>query len=292
MILQILIYPGLLFIFFMSLLYCGILRKLTARMQNRIGPPIWQLIFDFIKLIGKENIDSEQVKSGFTFWPIIAVSSVFIVGILTPIVGITIIEGDIFILVYFLVLGSLAIYLAGLASSNPYGVVGSIRGIIQMIGYEFPFIISIIVPAIFLGTLYPSVINFWQLHNGWLLFRFPLAATAFFICILAKTELPPFHIPDAHQEIVAGYKTEFTGSRLALIELTHFVKLFVLIALAVALFFGGTNSLLIFLIKTFVLLFFIAIVRVILARFKVDQALQFCWIFGFVALIDLIRVLI
>jgi NADH-quinone oxidoreductase subunit H len=293
-ILTVLVYPGFVFMVVISMIYYGIFRKLAARMQNRIGPPVWQPFLDFIKLVGKEDLDPEQAKAGFTFWPFIAITSVLIAGLLTPVAGIVPLSftGDIVVLVYFLAFGSLAVYLAGFSSSNPYGVVGSMRGLVQMIGYEFPFIASVIVPVVSAGMISPFLINTLQVHYGWLGFAFPFAAVAYFVSILAKVEIPPFHTPGAHQEIVSGYSTEYTGTRLAMIELTHMIKLFVLISLGVALFFGGSADIVTFLVKSLVLLFIVTLARVLLARFRIDQVLKFTWFFGFVALVDLIRVMV
>jgi len=244
---SILIYPGLLFIVVFSMLYFGMLRKLAARMQNRIGPPIWQPMLDTIKLFGKESIQPEQAKPGFTLWPIIALASVLVAGLLTPIAGLAGLEvaGGFIVLIYFLMFGGLAIYLAGFSSSNPFATVGSMRGVLQMVGYEFPFIVSLVVPMLLARTLSPLAVNAYQLSAGsgtglpWIGMLFPLACLAYFVSVLAKAELPPFHVPDAHQELVTGYSTEYSGFRLAIIELARMVKVFVLIALGVAVFLGG-----------------------------------------------------
>lgn len=288
------VYPGFLFLVLASMIYYGVFRKLAARMQSRIGPPVWQPLLDFIKLVGKEDLNPEQAKAGFTLWPFISITAVLIAGLLTPIAGIVPLSftGDMVVLVYFLALGSLAVYLSGFSSSNPFGVVGSMRGLIQMIGYEFPFITSIIVPVVATGMLSPFLINMFQMHYGWFGFAFPFAAMAYFVSLLAKVEVPPFHSPGAHQEIVAGYATEYTGTRLALIELAHMIKLFVLISLGIALFFGGSGDIVTFLFKSLVILFLVTLSRALMARFRIDQILKFTWFFGFVALIDLIRVVL
>jgi NADH-quinone oxidoreductase subunit H len=300
----ILIYPGLLFLLVFGMLYFGILRKLTARMQNRIGPPIWQPILDTIKLFGKESIQPEQAKTGFTLWPIIALASVLVAGVLTPIAGIVGLEvaGGFIVLIYFLLFGALAIYLAGFSSSNPFATVGSMRGVIQMIGYEFPFIVSLVVPILVANTLSPLAVNAFQLSAGsgtglpWIGMVFPLAALAYFVSVLAKTELPPFHVPDAHTELVSGYSTEYSGFRLAIIELTRMVKVFVLVALGVAVFLGGAAPGLvgfgIFLIKSLAVLGALALLRVLFARIRIDHVVRLCWIIGLIGLIDLVRVLL
>ncbi len=292
-ILSALVYPGLVFIVFMSFLYSGFMRKVAARMQHRIGPPLWQPLLDVIKLMGKEDIRPEQSKMGFTFWPFIAMVSIATAGLLTPIAGsVPLGNSDVFVLLYFLIFGTLALYLSGFSSSNPFSVVGAVRGVVQMIGYEFPFVVSLIVSILAAGSVFPIEINNFQVYNGWISLSFPLAALAFFVSLLAKVEIPPFHVPEAHQEIVSGYYTEYTGSRLAMIIMTHMLKLFVLVSIGIVFFFGGSVSLFSFLWKSLAIVFLATLSRVVMARMRIDYVLRFCWIFGFVGLIDLARILL
>jgi len=292
--LSILIYPGVIFMFATSLLLYGVIRKLTARMHSRIGPPIWQPFLDIIKLIGKENIRSESAKSGFTLWPVLALSSIIMAGLLIPVAGISPLgpSVDLITIMYFLVLSSLCIYLAGFSSGNPFTMIGSGRGLVQLLSYEFPFITSILVPILSLQTLSPIAVNQFQIDHGSLLPIFPFAAIAFFFSILAKTETPPFHVPAAHQEIVGGYTTEYTGIRLAFLELTHMVKIFLLISLSIALFFGGSGDIISFFIKTAIIVFLISLFKVFAARFRIEHVLKFNILMGLLAFIDLIRVLV
>ena len=294
MIIEALLYPGIAFMLILSFFYSGILRKLAARMQNRIGPPVWQPILDFLKLLNKEDIIPEQAKPGFTLWPFVALASVIVAGLMVPVAGAMALPfgSNLLIIFYFLAMSSVALYLCGFASSNPFAIVGSTRKLTQAVGYEFPFLVSIAVPALFVGSFSPLTISSYQLGGAWLAGLFPFAFLAFFISVLAKTETPPFHTPGAHQEIVAGYYTEYTGTRLAFIELAHFVKLFVLISLGVALFMGPSPGILSFLIKSLALLFLATLARTVLARLRIDQVLRVAWLFGLVALIDLARVLI
>lgn len=294
MIIELLLYPGLVFMLVMSFLYSGILRKLAARMQNRIGPPFWQPLLDFLKLLGKEDIIPEQAKPGFTLWPFLALASVIVAGLMIPVAGLMALpfQSNLLIIFYFLAMSSVSLYLCGFVSANPFSVVGSMRKITQAVGYEFPFLVSILVPALFVGTLDPLTIHSFQLGGIWIAGFYPLAFLAFLVAILAKTETPPFHVPGAHQEIVAGYYTEYTGTRLAFIELTHWVKLFILIALGVALFMGPSPNIFIFILKSLVLLVLATVSRAAFARFRVDQVLRFAWLIGAIALIDLVRVLL
>jgi NADH-quinone oxidoreductase subunit H len=291
MILEALFFPGLVFMIALGFLYSGILRKLAARMQNRIGPPLLQPFWDFLKLLNKEDIIPEQTKPGYTFWPLLSASSVLVAGLMVPVAGFAALgfASNLLIIFYFLAMSSVALNLAGFSSSNPYAIIGSIRKITQSIGYEFPFLVSLAVPALVFGTLDPMIISQSQ-SSGWLAPLFPFAFFAFIISILAKTETPPFHVPEAHQEIVSGYLTEYTGSRLALIELAHYVKLYVLISLGVALYMG-TQNILVFLASSLALLFLATVSRTVFARLRIDHVLRFAWAVGLIGLIDLLRVM-
>jgi NADH-quinone oxidoreductase subunit H len=292
MILEVLLYPGMAFLVLMSFLYSGMLRKVAARMQNRIGPPVWQPLLDFLKLLGKEDIIPEQAKPGFTLWAFVAPASVIVAGLMVPIAGSLALpfQSNLLIIFYFLAMSSVSLYLCGFASANPFSLVGSARKITQAVGYEFPFLISLLVPALAAGSLNPLTISSYQAGGTWIAGLYPLAFIGFFVALLAKTETPPFHVPGAHQEIVAGYYTEYTGTRLAFIELAHYLKLFVLISLGVALYMGGSPDIFIFILKSLALLFLVIVSRVVFARMRIDHVLKVAWLFGAVALIDLVRV--
>ncbi len=286
MIFDILIYPGILFIIVSAMLYSGIMRKIAAKMQNRIGPPIYQVFYDIAKLSGKENIRPVQAKPGYTLFPAIALASALTAGLLVPIYKTTIsFPGDYIAIIYFLVFSSAAMFMAGYASSNNLAVVGSIRGIVLILAYELPFIISILVPVLAFG------LNSIRIFDTWLIAYYPLAAIAMFISILAKVEIPPFHIPNAHQELVGGYTAEFTGKRLALIELATIVKTFVLILLMISLYLGGAQNIFVLAAKSLAILLALTAARVLFARLRIEQALRFYWLFALVAAIDLMRVI-
>ena len=286
---ELIIYPGVIFTVFLGLLYSGIFRKICARMQNRIGPPILQAFYDAIKLFGKENLSPENAGHGFYLWPIVAFASAIMAALLIPVAGVAALNaGDLLIVIYFLILSSAALYMAGFSSENPYAVIGASRGFMQMIAYEAPFILAVLFPVFFYQSMSLSFFNQLQLSNGLLALQFPVAAFAFLVAVLGKVELAPFHIPAAHQELVGGYYVEFSGFRLAMVELTHAVKTIALLALGVALFFGGSASILGFVAKTLVLLFLLAVFRATLARFRIEQAIWFYWVLAGVLIINFV----
>ena len=283
---EILIYPGILFILLTSLTLSGIFRKITARMQSRKGPPIIQPFYDTIKLFGKENIRPANSKNGFHIWPIISLASIIIAGLMIPIAGITALQtGDMLIVLYFIALSSIALYIAGYSTGNPFGHIGATRGIIQMVAYEFPLILAVLMPAVFLKTLSIDAINLAQITGAWNITTYPIAGIIFLTAILAALELPPFHIPQAHQEIVGGYTVEYTGTNLAYIEISHMIKMFVLITLAIDTFLGGAITITTFMAKALGLLFIFAFIRTLLARLRINSVLKFYWILGYILVV-------
>lgn len=281
---QLLIFPGLLLAALIGFLYEGIIRKLSAHMHSRVGPPIWQPLLDFFKLMLKENIKPGSASPLFTIVPIFAFSSIITVIFLVPVAGFQLITfpGSLIVAIYLLIFSSLLYAVAGWASSSPFGSVGSIREITQLFAYEFPLIISLLTVGLLTQfTIAPFLA--WQ---------FPLTIFAFMISLQGKLGLPPFHIPDAEQEIVAGPLTEYSGSRLGLFHLARAIRLFVMVSLGVTFLFGG-GSLLLFFAKSLIIILVLTLIRSVFARIRIDQALRLYWfVIGPLALIDFIRALV
>lgn len=285
MLFQALVFPGFLAAFVIGFLYLGIMRKVAAHMQHRIGPPIWQPFLDFFKLLSKENIQTKD-SVGFllTLCPIISFASVLTVIIFVPVAGFGMVsfQGSVFVVIYFLVMSSAFLALAGFATGNPFGSVGSIREITQLVSYEFPFVVSLITIGYLTGF---EIIPYFSLH-------FPFAFLAFLTGVLGKLSLPPFHIPEAEQEIVAGPLTEYSGPRLAMFELARAVGFWVLISIG-AVFFLGAGNIVMFAVNSLALLFVLIIFRVVFARLRISNAFRLYWfIIGPLAVIDLVRALV
>lgn len=279
-----LVFPGLLAAGFFGLLYEGIARKLSARFQNRVGPPLFQPFFDWIKLMSKESVTPRNgVGFVMTLSPVIAFAAALSVVPFLPIAGISMagFQGNLLMVIYLLILYAACLAMAGWASGSAYGSLGSIRGITQMFGYEFPFIVSLLTVGMLTGfTVSP-----------FLAWRLPFATMAFMISIMASLSLPPFHVPEAEQEIVGGPLAEYSGPRLAMFSLAHAVKFWVLISLGVVMFLGG-GPIEWFLVKSLALVAILAIAKNAFARLKIDQSFRLLWLgIAPLALIDLIRVI-
>jgi len=265
---------------FFGFLFMGIIRKLAARFQNRIGPPIWQPILDFIKLLSKENIVSKRESPWTNLGPIISLAAYISVLFLLPIGLHLDFYGSVIWVIYLLFGGVAGYIIAGFASGNPYGGIGGSRELVQAFGFELPFIIALLVPTLKLLSI----------TSSWF-YVYPFAFVAFLIAVQGELALPPFHIPDAEQELVAGVFTELSGWRLGLFELAYAFKIFVLSSLISILFLGG-GSFLAVLVKDFFVIIFLALIRVLFARMTIDRSLKFFWFVATpLALIGLIRVL-
>jgi NADH-quinone oxidoreductase subunit H len=283
-IIYLLVFPGLVAAGAIGLLYEGIVRKITARMQSRVGPPVWQPFFDWLKLMSKENITPKNgVGFAMTICPVIAFSAALSAVVFVPVAGVylALFPGNLLVVIYFLAIYTLALAAAGWASGSPLGSVGAIREVTQLFAYEFPLIVSLLTIGVMTGF---AVMPFLALH-------FPLAFFAFIVSAMGALSLPPFHVPDAEQEIVGGPLVEYSGPRLGMFSLAKAVKFWALVSIGAVMFLGG-GPLEWFFLKSLALVVLIAVVKSVFGRLRIDQSFRFFWlIVGPVALIDLIRAL-
>jgi NADH-quinone oxidoreductase subunit H len=184
---------------------------------------------------------------------------------------------------YFLTVPAMTFFLAGWFSSSLYAELGAIRALTQLFAYEVPLYMALLGPALLAGTWSVSGITlFYNQHPALILFNVP----ALFVSLIAaqgKLERAPFDIPDAETEIVGGTFTEYSGRLLAMFKMTMSAELVVLAALISAVFFPlfiGGNAIvgfILFLVKVFFVVFLLSLMRAALARFRMDQMIDFCW---------------
>jgi len=213
-------------VFFLSLLFEGIDRKVHARMQKRIGPPIIQPFYDFIKLFNKERIVPVTASSGiFTAIPIIAAAT-SILGAAIPLASLiykTDVGGDLILVLYLLAMSSVMVMVGGSSSGNPYGAIGFSRKMTMLIAYEVPMLISIMSVSLNCNSLaYCDVVSAQIMAKLLLAFTRPsmaVAAATFLLCIPAAADAVPLDISEAKTEIIHGSLVEYGGPYLALIKL-------------------------------------------------------------------------
>ncbi|MDP4108843.1 MAG: NADH-quinone oxidoreductase subunit H [Bacillota bacterium] len=296
----ILIFPGFLFLGFLSLAFEFIDRKLYARLQNRVGPPWYQPLADLIKLAAKETVVPREAESRlFRAIPSFAMAATAAAFLYIPIWGKTSLfpfDSDLIVILYFLTIPTLTFFLAGWFSSSLYAEIGCIRAMTQFFAYEVPLYMSLLGPAMLAGTWSVSgITEFYSSNPALALCNLPGLIVAVF-ATQGKLERVPFDIPDAETEIVGGTFTEYSGRFLALFRMTIDAELVVASALIAAVFLpffipaSPVFGFILFLIKVFIVVFLLALMRTALARLRIDQMVGFCW--RILAPLSLLQVLI
>lgn len=278
-------------------------RIVMARVQLRIGPHrvgpwgLLQPIADGIKLLTKERFQPAGVET-FTYWlaPAISVFTALFVFVLIPFGGTVELFGHPVRLqiadvntgiVFLLAFSSLAVYgvvLSGWSSNNRYSLLGGLRGTAQMISYEIPLGMSLLTVALATSTLSLSEIVEYQRQHHWLVWTNPISFFLYLITAFAETNRAPFDLPEAEQELTAGYHTEYGGMKFAMFFLAEYVNMLAVSSIAVTLFLGGWVGpgdlpVVWFALKVGCFIFLFMWVRATLPRFRYDQLMSFGWRF-------------
>lgn len=286
-------------------------RKVAAFMQQRMGPTLvgpkglLQPIADIVKLFFKEELRPKAADAFlFTLAPIISVTTAFLAfgpvpigaattfyGLLPEPMALMIADVDVAVLVIFAVasMGVYGIVLAGWASNSKYSLLGGLRSSAQMISYELAYGMSLATVVMFAGSM--SLTQIVDLQQGywfgfipkWYIFIQPIAFFVFACAGIAETNRAPFDFPEAEQELVAGYHTEYSSMRFAMFFMAEYINMVTVSAVAVNLFMGGWHGPFIppeygwiwFLIKLAFLLFCYLWLRWTLPRFRYDQLMSF-----------------
>ncbi|MBP3954273.1 NADH-quinone oxidoreductase subunit NuoH [Gemmata sp. G18] len=214
---------------------------------------------------------------------------------------------------YIFALGSLAVYgviLAGWSANNKYSLLGSLRSSAQIVSYEIPLGMSVLGVFIVVGSLNPEKIIAWQLSHGWFILFQPLALLLFMVSTYAESSRLPFDLPEAEQELVGGYHTEYSSLKLGLMLLTEYIHLVTASFMLSVLFLGGWSlfgleslienpilgavvKLLVLSGKMVALCIFAQFVRWTIPRFRFDQLMNLAWkVMIPLALLNLLAVMI
>ncbi len=280
---NLLFFPGGLFLLGLGLSYEWADRKLLARLQNRIGPRWFQPLADTIKLLSKEEIVPQGVNPWlFMILPVVALAGTLTAALYVPILGLTpaySLPGDLIITLYLLSLLTLCTGLAGANTQDRFSLVGAIRTLTQLFAYEAPFLMALLGPAIAVGSWQISVINDFA-HSQWFIVTQFVGFLVALIGLMGKLELPPFDAPEAETEIVAGALTEYSGRGYALFRLAKNVELVVGLTLVAAFYLGGLANPVTFFLKTGALLLLIVGIQSLLTRLRLDQTVGLWWSYG------------
>ena len=250
----ILIFPGFLFCFLAGMLLCGIDRKVVAKMQKRVGPPVLQPFYDFFKLLGKETIvPAAASKVVFLGAPLVGFAALVVIQLFIPVFSFTVFSGvaDVIVILYLLLIPAMAAILGGAASGSPYAGVGLSREMVTIISCELPLVLILLAVGKTVGSFLGTGITFsltdiaaYQAANGSLITKASMipAAIAMLLVIPGETGNHPFDAAEAETEICEGLLAEYSGAPLAVYKLTHAVKMLTLTSLFVALFLGGIGT--------------------------------------------------
>lgn len=300
-ILQYILFPGFLFTAIIGLLVSWIDRKVTARVQWRVGPPLLQPFYDMIKLMFKEILIPRGC-SKFTFLaaPVLGIASITMVSTIIWSVMLwpsNSFSGDIIVILYFLMIPSVGVILGGFSSGNPVASLGASREMKLMLADELPFLLAILVPIIQSGnTIRLSEILNYQETYGMVFMSLSgvIAMIVAVICMQAKLTLVPFDLPEAETEIMGGVFVEYSGPPLAMFKLSRMMMLFTLPMTLIVLFLGGMHfhgwQIVTSLLKYVVLLVLIILIRNTNPRVRMDQAFRFFW--GPMTLLGIIAVIL
>ena len=304
----ILIFPGFLFCFLVGMLLCGIDRKLVARMQKRVGPPILQPMYDFFKLCGKETIvPAAASKTTFMAAPLIGLAALVVIQLFIPVFGFTAFSGvaDIIVILYLLLIPAMSSMLGGAASGSPYAGVGLSREMVTVISCELPLVLVLLAVARTVGNAMGTGLCFslstiadFQAANGSLILKGSMipAAIAMLMVIPGETGNHPFDAAEAETEICEGMLAEYSGAPLGVYKLNHAVKMLTLKSLFVALFLGGLGTgilpldiIIMFLLCVALTAVSISFVHAVTARLKIEQIFKYYWtVVSGLALISLV----
>jgi NADH-quinone oxidoreductase subunit H len=284
-------------------------RRVVAKIQGRLGPNragpagMFQPVADAIKMAFKEQIIPSQAKKAiYLVAPVISVIVALSAFAVVPI-GNSWINGkssvwDPFIgdidvgLLWILSMSSLAVYgivLGGWASGNRYSLLGSLRSAAQMVSYETSLGLALSGTLMWAGTLSMVGIVHQQLDQHiWFVFAQPLGFVIYLIAAIAEVNRAPFDLPEAEQELTAGYLTEYSGLRWSLYQMAEYINMITVSAVAATLFFGGWSlfglgdnipglSIIFFLIKVAIFLFLFIWIRATLPRIRYDRLMRLGW---------------
>lgn len=272
-------------------------RKVVARFQDRIGPNrvgpygLFQPVADIIKLIIKEDITplgADRVV--YNIAPLLATVSVLLIWAVIPFAP-TLFGTDVQVGVLYVVgvggLGTLAIIMAGWSSNNKFALLGAFRTVAQLVSYEVPLVLVLLVPVLLARSMGLNAIV--QQQEVWFVVYAPVGALIFLIASIAEIGRTPFDLLEAESEIVAGFHVEYTGMKFGLFYAAELIHALTISALTATLFLGGWRGpgaeavpvlgAVYLLIKTGLVYFVVMWIRYTFPRIRIDHMLELCWKF-------------
>lgn len=281
-------------------------RKVIARMQDRIGPNrvggrfgLLQTVADVLKLLTKENITPAGADSlAYNLAPVLIVMTALVMWAVVPfapgLIGVDLNIG----LFYILSVSSASVVcllLAGWGSNNKYALLGAFRSVAQLVSYEVPMVIALLVPIVLARSM--STESIVGAQSVWFVAAVPISALIFYISALAETGRQPFDLLEAESEIVAGFHVEYSGMKFGMFFLAEFVGTLLMSALFATIYLGGYRffgletwavngweignllGLVVFFVKVFLVYFVFMWIRGTVPRVRIDQMMDLNWKF-------------
>ncbi len=270
-------------------------RKLIGRIQDRLGPNrvgpwgVFQPFADMLKIFTKEYITPIGADViPYNLAPVLAVAGVLMIWAVLPFAK-NIFGVDLNVAVLYVVaatgLAELGIIFAGWGSNNKYAMLGAFRSVAQLISYEVPMVITLLIPVMLSGTM--GMNGIVQGQNIWYIFLAPAAAVVFFITQMAESSRSPFDLVEAASEIVSGFNIEYSGLKFGMFYVAEFMHAFTISLLFSTLFLGGWRGpgaqqfpllgFVYYAVKTFLVYFVVILFRGSLPRFRIDQMMDLNW---------------
>jgi len=280
------VFPGLLFTAVLGLLVGWVDRKVSARFQFRVGPPILQNFNDFFKLLGKQTIIvKDGVKSLFIVAPLMAFGTLCLIATM---MGMALFynsgyNGDLLVVMYLMMVYSVMLVLGGIATGNVFGSIGAGREIKLLLGDELVFILVCLIPIVKSGyTINLDSILAAQSDGAFIgSVSGVIGFLTGLLCIQAKMALRPFDIAEAETEIVEGPLMEYSGPLLAFWKLNHHIMYVAYPMVLIILFMGGFNlqgiGILWAILKYLLIVVLMIIIKNTNPRLQIDVALKFFW---------------
>ncbi|MGA1303070.1 MAG: NADH-quinone oxidoreductase subunit NuoH [Cyanobium sp.] len=305
-------------------------RKISAAVQQRIGPEyagalgILQPLADGLKLLVKEDVIPARADSLlFTLGPVLVLVPVILSWLVVPFGQNLLISNvgvGIFLWISLSSIQPIGLLMSGYASNNKYSLLGGLRAAAQSISYEIPLALSVLAIVMMSNSL--STVDIVNQQTGagilsWNIWRQPVGFLVFWICALAECERLPFDLPEAEEELVAGYQTEYAGMKFALFYLGSYINLVLSALLVSVLYLGGWGfplpvewmaqwfgqpidapliqvitasvGIVMTVLKAYLLVFFAILLRWTVPRVRIDQLLDLGWKFLLpIALVNLL----
>jgi NADH-quinone oxidoreductase subunit H len=272
-------------------------RKIAGRLQDRPGPNragpkgILQPFADMIKIFTKEiTTPAGADKVAFSIAPVLAAASVLLIWAVIPYAS-TVVGANLNVGVLYIIavgsIGIVAVLMAGWSSNNKFALLGAFRAVAQMISYEVPMVLALLIPVLLARSM--GINDIVTAQTPWFIIVAPLAALIFLITSMAEVGRAPFDLIEAESEIVAGFHTEYSGMNFGWVYVAEFLHVWTIGALIATFFLGGWRGpgaetvpvlgIFYFYIKTFIGYFTITWIRLSLPRVRIDQLMAFNWKF-------------